>query len=91
MGDAMSPILSGHEDLKDKAVVGYDQQGRLLVQCDDGEVVPYRQFIGAKGNVKAVPDREVPSPAPQTQVPSKSEMSSAERRWAAAGVDQLSS
>jgi hypothetical protein len=49
-------VLRGHEDLKPKAIVGFDM-GFALVQCEDG-VKPYRLTIGPTGNLHAEPVNE---------------------------------
>jgi hypothetical protein len=45
--------LRGHEDLKPKAIVGFDM-GFALVDCG-GEVKRYRLAVGAMGNLMAAP------------------------------------
>lgn len=49
-------ILSGHEDLKPKAIVGFDM-GYALVQCG-GEVRRYRLSVGPGGGLTASPEKE---------------------------------
>ena len=52
--------LRGHEDLRPKAIIGFDM-GYALVQCGDG-VKRYRLAIGPSGHLTAqpVPDSVVP-------------------------------
>ena len=59
-------ILRGHEDLKPKAIVGFDM-GYALVQCGSA-VKRYRLAVGPGGNLTAVPE---PESAPIDQIGSE--------------------
>jgi hypothetical protein len=47
-------VLRGHEDLKPKAIVGFDM-GFALVQ-DGTDVLRYRLLVGPTGNLLAQPE-----------------------------------
>lgn len=47
-------VLRGHEDLRPKAIVGFDM-GFALVDCGDKGVKHYRLTVGAAGNLHAEP------------------------------------
>jgi len=47
-------ILRGHEDLRPKAIVGFDM-GFALVDCGEQGVKHYRLTVGAAGNLHAEP------------------------------------
>jgi hypothetical protein len=49
-------VLRGHEDLKPKAIVGFDM-GFALVQCGTS-VQRYRLMVGPGGNLMARPEEE---------------------------------
>ena len=56
-------IIRGHEDLKPKAIVGFDM-GFALVQCG-GEVRRYRLDVTASGGLTATPALEELTPVDQ--------------------------
>ena len=56
-------ILPGHEDLKPKAVLGFDDMGFALVQSGVG-VSRYKLFVGPGGRLHAEPFVEAPSTLP---------------------------
>jgi hypothetical protein len=58
-------VLRGHEDLRHKAIVGFDM-GFALVDCG-GAVKRYRLTIGPTGNLHAEPVADVPNVPDQLQ------------------------
>jgi len=52
-------VLRGHEDLRPKAIVGFDM-GFALVDCGD-VVKRYRLAVGAAGNIMAAPVEDQPT------------------------------
>ncbi len=74
-------ILRGHEDLKHKAIVGFDM-GFALVQCGE-DVRRYRMTIGPGGNLHAEPVEE------QQRVPDQLQPETELRAHRWAGVDQV--
>ena len=47
-------ILPGHEDLKPKVILGFDEMGYALVQHGDG-IKRYKMFVGPGGRLHAEP------------------------------------
>lgn len=47
-------VLPGHEDLKPKTIVGFDNLGFALVQCN-ADIKRYKLFIGPGGALMARP------------------------------------
>ena len=47
-------VLPGHEDLRSKAILGFDNMGFALVQCGT-EVRQYRLSVGPGGALHAAP------------------------------------
>jgi hypothetical protein len=60
-------ILRGHEDLKPKAIVGFEM-GYALVQCGT-EVKRYRLCVSAGGQLTALPEAESAVPVDQIGAP----------------------
>lgn len=56
-------VLRGHEDLKPKAIVGFDM-GYALVQCGT-DIRRYRLAIGPGGSLTAQPENAEPVPVDQ--------------------------
>lgn len=50
-------ILPGHEDLKPKVILGFDDMGFALVQHGDG-IKRYKMFVGPGGKLHAAPHVE---------------------------------
>jgi hypothetical protein len=50
-------VLPGHEDLRSKAILGFDSMGFALVQSDDDPLgyKRYRMFVGPGGRLHAEP------------------------------------
>jgi hypothetical protein len=47
-------VLPGHEDLRPKAILGFDDMGFALVQQGDG-IKRYKMFVGPGGRLHAEP------------------------------------
>ena len=77
-------ILRGHENLRHKAIVGFDM-GFALVQCGE-QVMRYRMSIGPAGNLHAEPVEEKTEVPDQLVVVANEEEARA-RRYAS--VDQI--
>jgi hypothetical protein len=48
-------ILPGHEDLKPKAILGFDDMGFALVHHGDDSIKRYKMFVGPGGRLHAEP------------------------------------
>lgn len=51
-------ILPGHEDLRPKAILGFDDMGFALVHQGDDSIKRYKLFVGPGGRLHAEPINE---------------------------------
>lgn len=51
-------ILPGHEDLRPKAILGFDDMGFALVHQGDDSIKRYKLFVGPGGRLHAEPHND---------------------------------